>query len=150
MSQKKVRTNLTANIYVYIVKTGMLKNIFLFIAFVSIFSCNPEETSEITEQVYILKEILVDPGDGSGTFEEVSINSKLTLFSSNSYEIVDGSICQINPEIGIEDNGDLNFIDKKVYSNNCPDYNPQFNLENDILEIYPPCIEACVIRFVKE
>ncbi len=93
-----------------------------------------------------LIETLADPGDGSGKWTPVAANYNSTIkinadntiettgqeFSSvKSYRVVDSEKVEI------------------TFTNNTSTINYRYKVANSILEINPPCIEACGLRYVR-
>ncbi|XCF07480.1 hypothetical protein ABI125_06380 [Tamlana crocina] len=103
-----------------------------------------------------LIEQLMDPGDGSGTFQPVTSNRVFEFFSDGSVT-VNGDMCYITTEIGDKTTGsyvetsesdwndgeisppDCSFEDTKIY----------YQIEGENLILWYQCIEGCGQKFIK-
>lgn len=101
------------------------------------------------EGEWLLKEALVDPGDGSGTFEPVS--SEKTLTFSNGTVTSNGNLCDMSLETGTPTSGTYNLSDSMITAG-CVYAGLPITFEqngNELIVTYP-CVEACKAKFVKQ
>lgn len=102
-------------------------------------SCNEEKTNNIlTDGSWQLKEQLADPGDGSGTYQPV--DSDLALkFLPNGTLLTTVPLCNDGGTGGTYD-------ETKIYAPGCS-FEFNYELIEDVLYLYPPCIEPCGMKF---
>ncbi|WP_298536413.1 hypothetical protein [uncultured Algibacter sp.] len=130
-----------------------------------LFNCSTKETKEIEEEQNLLGkwrliEQLVDPGDGSGTFNSVE-SERIVEFFSDGTVIANGSLCYMSREVGdnsfgvyevtSDDRADTNF-DGIITPENCEfgEFDVYFDLPlSGHLILWYPCIEGCGQKFVK-
>lgn len=91
---------------------------------------------------------LVDPGDGSGEFIAVESDKVLTLYSDSTFES-NGPMCQMGSGTSISSSGTWSEIDMTITPIGCgSDPMPiHFVMEDDLLIVSFPCIEACKEMF---
>ncbi len=119
-----------------------------------IFSCSDDngresETSEFLGK-WKLVESLIDPGDGSGTFEPI-VGDYNIEFLSNGNVVSNYSLCTMNPTSGDRFTAPYFADDNHIIPNNCfPDgYNITYQIEGENLILHYPCIEACAHKFIR-
>lgn len=125
-----------------------MKNLIVYLAFIALlFSCKKEEaTEEVNPPIkYQLTEILVDPGDGSGTFQPVS-SSKVIEFHSNGKVTSNGDVCDLSITANSPFTGSYSFADSSISSANCT---LNFDISSNVLIIHYPCIEPCMGKYEK-
>ena len=98
-----------------------------------------------------LTEVLADPGDGSGTFHQVSSN-KMLEFRTDGTITSNGSICEMSIESGSPSTGTYSLSDSTITSPDCEDsvIKIKFEKEGSSLIVYYPCIEGCMAKYKKE
>lgn len=98
-----------------------------------------------------LTEILSDPGDGSGTYNPVESNRILT-FNTNGSVTSNGSFCNMGIETGTWDSANWSLSDSSITVSDCytDQFSIRFELSENIIELYYPCIEPCGMKFVKD
>ncbi len=98
---------------------------------------------QITEQ-------LVDPGDGSGTYQPVQGN-KTIVFNANGTFYSSGSICSPGDGSGNGSQGNYDSNTQMLTGVNCGvnTIDIYYELSNNELIIIYPCIEACREKFIK-
>ena len=118
-------------------------------------SCSKEEEEVINNDSpaigkWQLKETLFDPGDGSGTYQEVS-SDKTVEFFKNGKVSSNGSLCQVNPATGNPTTGTFSTSDSRIRSDECnEEYNvTRFKVDGDNLFIYQSCIEGCAEKYIR-
>ncbi len=126
-----------------------MKNI-IFCAFIiaTVLSCNKNEEA-VSDLVgtYLLIEVLLDPGDGSGTFESVTSNKTVTLLIDETITS-NGDLCAMSQETSGATAGTYSEADGTISSPNCSDLN--FELNGNELIIDYPCIEPCRAKFLRQ
>ena len=98
-----------------------------------------------------LTEILMDPGDGSGTFHPVN-SKKITEFHSDGTITSNGSICMASDQTNFPGKGTYSLVDSTIYSSDCAKglpLNITFNFEEASLIISYPCDEPCREKYLK-
>jgi len=131
----------------------MKKTLALVVA-ILFFSCS-EPDDKTTDSTLIgkwkLTEILMDPGDGSGTFHPVSSN-KMTEFHSDGTITSNGSICMASGETNFPGSGTYSLMDSTIHSTNCAKglpLNTTFKMAGSSLIISYPCDEPCREKYLK-
>ena len=134
-----------------------MKRIFLYIVFsFFIISCtNKDEDSFMPSEADLISkwkliEMYSDPGDGSGDFETVSSNTIISFYSDNVI-VSNGDLCIMGTNttdgsFGTFTIGTTNTIMPSSCAAEQP-FSMTFVIENSILLIYYPCIEACVEKY---
>lgn len=131
----------------------MNRGIVIFILLGFIFSCNSDDDSNTSERTVIgtwkLTANLMDPGDGSGSFETVD-SEKLISFNADGTVSSNGLLCSMsvdanNPSSGIYTLTDFS-IDADCESMLWP---LSFSINANILIINYPCIEPCQSKYLK-
>lgn len=128
-----------------------MKNSILFFTIISLlFSCN-KDISKVTNGLagkWKLNEILMDPGDGSGTFSTVNSN-KIIEFDNNGNVSSNGSLCDMSIETNISSTGTYSETDSTLKSDNCQSSTIRYELNHNILIIIYPCFESCKAKYIK-
>ena len=142
-----------------------MKNSILCLLALILISCTTDDNKPIIENELLLGtwkviEQLVDPGDGSGTFQPVVSDRTITFLSNGTVE-VNGELCFISLEVGDKEFGTFKIIssneadtqnDGEIVANTCDSlFNKiYFDLpESGNLIIWYQCIEACAQKFSK-
>jgi hypothetical protein len=129
-----------------------MRNILIvFTSITLLFSCAEKDKtdSDLTGK-WKLTEVLVDPGDGSGTFQHVSSN-KILEFHSNGTVTSNGEICYISIDSDSPSNGTYSISASKLYSSNCSDEGIKYQRTGITLVLtYPYCDEPCASKYLKE
>jgi uncharacterized lipoprotein NlpE involved in copper resistance len=107
-----------------------------------------EDTNSPLLGTWELKEILADPGDGSGIFNTVNSNKKLTFYSNRKITS-NGSICDMSVESNISSNGTYTETNSTINSTNCQDSTIKYELTGNTLILLYPCIEGCKAKYIK-
>lgn len=132
----------------------MKKYTFLFLfPFLMAFTCEDDNNYIVTDiellGKWILTAQLLDPGDGSGTFQPVTSNLTLDFLSNGIVHITYGSFCSFN--IQSEDSGTGNYdINTNTINPFCaPEISIEYEIERGDLILYFSCIEACAEKYKK-
>lgn len=131
-----------------------MKKGMIFFALISIlFSCNNEDDNASNTGlvgVWKLTQILADPGDGSGTFMNVSSN-KTIQFNPDGSLTSNGLICDMSIETNVPSSGTYSLTEMTIISTECNNSGLLINFEltSTSLIINYPCFEACRAKYIK-
>lgn len=141
-----------------------MKN-YLFVLYILIFlSCTsdgkPNEETKLLGKWQVIEHLL-DPGDGSGTFQPVTSQRIIEFFLDGSVK-VNGNLCFLTTDIGNEQTGtyeitsdtnaDTTFDGEIIPDGDCNSqfYKIYFDINaNGNLVLWYPCIEPCGEKFKK-
>ena len=131
----------------------MKKSIVLLFIVGILFSCsNIEEKTSVTPPLLVgtwkLKEILFDPGDGSGTFQSVNSNKTL-IFDTTGKVTSNGLIWDMSIGTSASSIGTYSEANSTINSTNCPNLTLNYELNADTLIIIYPYIEPCKAKYIK-
>ncbi|WP_395062722.1 hypothetical protein [Flavobacterium sp.] len=124
---------------------SVLSVLFLFICCSKDKENKSSETAEFIGR-WKLTQVLSDPGDGSGVYQNVTEN-KTIEFLTNGTVVANYSLCSDGNVLTAPYFADENYI----LPNNCfaAGLNIHYQLEGNNLILYYPCIEACSYKFEK-
>ena len=115
-----------------------------------LYSCNQVKTKSDGSNAIIgkwkLTETLADIGDGKGQWAAVPQNDSTSIqFNENgTIESMESGFKAVKAH-QIVDSANLEI----TFQNNQPKINYRYKVQNEILELNPPCIEACGFRYVR-
>jgi hypothetical protein len=116
-------------------------------------SCSKSDDNKNTDLIgkWKLIEVLVDPGDGSGTFQSVS-SEKIIEFLSDGQVKSNGSICDMSTESVSASTGTYSLSDSSINSSNCSNNSLKirFHKKGSTLTISYPCDEGCIAKYSKK
>ncbi|MBN2666961.1 MAG: hypothetical protein JXR67_10645 [Bacteroidales bacterium] len=116
-------------------------------------SCNKSDDNTDCDLIgsWKLIEVLIDPGDGSGTFHSVS-SEKILEFRTDGTVWSNGSICDMSIESVSSSSGTYSLSDSTINSSGCPDtpIKIRFHKVGSTLTVSYPCDEACISKYVKK
>jgi hypothetical protein len=133
-----------------------MKNLFFYLLIIStLVSCNKNnedveviaEVATTTVDNYRLIEILADPGDGSGIFQNVE-SEKIISFYNDGTITSNGELCFMGVESNSPSTGTYSIIDSTISTSNCTNLN--FEISGNELIINYPCFEPCRAKFLKQ
>ena len=130
-----------------------MKKIILF-SFITVFiiSCdrNPENIESELVGKWILKEVLQDPGDGSGVYRPATSN-KIIEFYASGVITSNASLCNMSAETAYPETGTYSLADSTITAPACSQmfFNLRFRQVGSVLYIYYPCIEGCSEKYLK-
>ena len=133
----------------------MQKNIIIIIVLIGILfsSCKSDDVNPNNTLIgnWKLVAILVDPGDGSGTFMPIESDKTIT-FKKNNIITSNGNLCDLSIDADNSTIGTYSFSEMTFNSADCldPNYNYSFEQNGDSLIVYYPCIEACEAKYAKQ
>ncbi len=115
----------------------------LALIFCAVFTgCSEEKINEgLIDRSWHLTEVLADPGNGSGTYQPVDSELVLLFFSNGTFGSTE-SLCNNNETGGTYDS-------TRIYPSGC-DYSMTYELIEETLYVYPPCIEPCGMKYLAE
>jgi hypothetical protein len=102
--------------------------------------------------VWHLKEVLTDPGDGSGRFFKVTSDKTIQFFEDHTVTS-NGNLCDLSIESTVTSTAKYSLVDSSFTSKNCnyTGRNVLFRLQSsDTMLVYIPCFEPCVSKYVKK
>jgi hypothetical protein len=129
----------------------MNKFIVILFSTVVLISCNKSDNknSDLIGK-WKLKEVLSDPGDGSGSFHSVS-SEKVIEFHSNGTVTSNGAICSMAIESNSASSGTYLLPDSTINSANCSTASKiKFHKKGSTLTLNYTCDEACAAKYTKE
>lgn len=126
----------------------MKKSVLLLTLLVLLFSChkNEEELAPASlAGTWKLTEVLVDPGDGSGTFQPVSSNKKIVFINDNKVTS-NGSLCDMSTESNSSTTASYS---EATHTIDCQNRPVQYELNGNTLILSYFCIEGCQAKYIK-
>lgn len=126
----------------------MKKSIVLLPLLALLFSChkNDDELAPASlAGIWKLTEVLVDPGDGSGTFQPVNSNKNI-VFISNNRVTSNGVLCDMSIESDSNTTATYSEANSTI---NCQNFGIKYELNTNFLILFFPCIEGCQAKYVK-
>lgn len=117
-------------------------------------ACTDKESQSNNESLigtWKLNAVLMDPGDGSGTFQAVS-SAKVLMFDEDGTLHSNGSICSLSVDLTQGSDGTYSLADSSIQSASCayPELKLHFEQSGRTLVIDYFCIEACKARYMKQ
>ena len=111
-------------------------------------ACSKTKTNSSTPttsnpQVYLLREVLADPGNGSGTFVPVSSNRTISLYADGTIKS-NGDLCSFSPNANTPSSGMYSYADSTITMSGCTLHFTQ--TANQIIINYF-CIEPCMAKY---
>ena len=125
-----------------------MKTSFAILVILSLFtSCKKNKRDSLTG-TWELKEVLMDPGNGSGVFTAVSSDKNL-VFHTNGNVSSNGIICDMSIESNTSTSGTYSVIDSTIISATCQNLIIKYEVSNDTLILIYPCFEACKAKYTR-
>ncbi|WP_378174939.1 hypothetical protein [Aquimarina sp. SS2-1] len=128
--------------------------ILLLISLLCLPSCSNDDDTisnpELTGRWRLVAQ-LVDPGDGSGTFQPVNSDLELEFLAAGVLRVSNGNLCSL--ALDTEGNSTESYsIDENTITVSCDSWaSLSFEInEEGSLFIYYPCIEGCAQRYQKQ
>ena len=110
-------------------------------------SCKKNDRGSLTG-TWELKEVLMDPGNGSGVFTAVGSDKNL-VFNTNGNVNSNGVICHMSIESNTSTAGTYSEIDSTIISTTCPNLILKYEVSGDTLILIYPCFEPCKAKYIK-
>lgn len=120
----------------------MKKSLFLLLIFnVTLLSCDNDDENNNTDLIGIwrLQELSIDPGDGSGTFQNIDSN-KTIEFKNDGSVTSNGEICDVFGNLTSGSNGTFSEETLMITTSQC---NIRFEKNQNQLIIFNFCEEPC-------
>ena len=125
-----------------------MKISFAILVILSLFtSCKKNKRDSLTG-TWELKEVLMDPGNGSGVFTAVSSDKNL-VFHTNGNVNSNGIICDMSIESNASTSGTYSENDSTIISATCQNLIIKYELSGDTLILIYPCFEACKSKYTR-
>lgn len=128
----------------------MKKILSLLILATIAFACNKDDNNSSNGAIvgqWRLSQILVDPGDGSGTFQPVD-SEKILIFREDSKVISSGTLCYITTESDIVMQSTYSASNKTITSDcSGAPTTITYDIVDGELILYYQCIEACQAKY---
>jgi hypothetical protein len=123
----------------------------VFSSIILVFSCTKQETNDSNLiGRWRLSEVLLDPGNGSGTFQSVS-SSKILEFHSDGTVTSNGEICSMSIDTDSPSIGTYSNSESTIYSSNCSSVGIKYQRSGTTLVLnFPNCDEPCATKYLKE
>jgi hypothetical protein len=116
-------------------KTKILSLAVIFLTANSCSTNSYETSSNLVEGNWKLTEVLIDPGNGSGTFEPATGNKILQFSNDGKLISYGGAICDMSIETGVSSTATYSEINSTI---NCSNYTIKYELnENSLILSYP-------------
>jgi hypothetical protein len=131
----------------------MKKILLLLVVVVVTLSCNKDDDSSNSNSLILgqwkLSHVLIDPGDGSGTFEPVE-SGKTLIFRQDNTVTCNGSLCYITQESDIITESTYSSSNRTITSdcNDAPDTITYDIIDGELI-LYYQCIEACQAKYTR-
>lgn len=130
----------------------MKKSILLLAMLNLLFSCNKNEqelaSNPTLAGTWKLTEVLADIGDGKGTFQTVDSNKNI-VFIGNDKVASNGILCDMSIESNSSTTGTYSEANNTINPSNCKNLTIKYELKNNSLILFYPCIEACQVKYIK-
>ncbi len=113
-------------------------------------SCSDNNEDHESVGKWKLIEQYMDPGDGSGDY--VAVDSEKTLeFFSNGWINTKGTLCNISIDVDEDGNATYSAQDQIIYPKGCSssDMRITYEIKDNYLYLYYPCIEGCGQKYKK-
>jgi len=129
--------------------TIMKKILIACLAVFCLFSCTKQDDDPTPPTLvgqWKLTQVLLDPGDGSGVFKDVTRRKTLS-FTSEGKVGSNGPLCDMNSLLTIA--GDGVYDNSFIYPNQCVGTTLTYKIKGENLIVYYPCIEGCAEKYIK-
>jgi len=125
----------------------MKKTLVILVLLSLIISCKKKDSGSLTG-TWVLKEVLMDSGNGSGVFNAVGSDKNL-VFNTNGNVNSNGVICDMSIESNTSTAGTYSEIDSTIISTACPNLILKYEVSGDTLILIYPCFEPCKAKYIK-
>lgn len=131
----------------------IIRNTLVGLSLLSLVICCTDDEIEKESNLigtWKLKEVLFDPGDGSGEFQPVDINKNIEFLLDGTISS-DQYLCFAGNAAGSPSSGVYILPDSILQIDDCPDtpIPMRFSVQGQSLIISYPCIEPCQEKYVK-
>ncbi len=127
--------------------------VFVSIILLVISACGKEKcgSADCIIDEWKLVEELIDPGNGSGSFQSVSSNKKITFYSNGTFTS-NGEMCSMTNQSGTNHDGVYSTSTGILNPDNCVSTLPlniTYTLSADTLILTYPCFEGCQQKYYR-
>ena len=101
---------------------------------------------------WLLVEELMDPGDGSGTFQPVVSDKEIEFLGNGTFE-ANGDMCSMTNQSGTAHSGVYDTATETFSPDNCISAAPmayRYSVTGDVLILSYPCFESCQQKYVRQ
>ena len=131
-----------------------MKNLALFIVsglLITLFACNKEacEPGDGIVGEWRLVEELMDPGDGSGTFQPIVSDKEIKFNTDGTFE-ANGDMCGLSNQSGTPNSGTYDTSTETFSPDNCMSMAPmsyRYSITGNTLILTLPCICGCQQKY---
>ncbi|MDC8003559.1 lipocalin family protein [Aureisphaera galaxeae] len=128
----------------------MKKACLLVLAMAFFVACKTSQNDNALIGKWKLTEVLVDIGDGSGTYYKAEEEKYITFYEDGSVTTT-GSFCAMGTGDPKATKGTYSVKDGIIESDRCINQvmKTRYSLTDGVLEVLYPCIEACSEKYIK-
>jgi len=131
--------------------TIMKKILIACLAVFCLFSCTKQDDDPTPPTLvgqWKLTQVLLDPGDGSGVFKDVTRGKTLT-FANDGKVGSSSPLCDMNSLLTVA--GDGTYDSSFIFPNDCQidGIKLSYEIKGENLIVYYPCIEGCAEKYIK-
>lgn len=140
-----------------------MKKIIVILALLPLFACEkdseesfiPEDVCGLNTTTWVLTEEYYDPGDGSGEFMATTNSKSITWTNTGTFS-AEGNLCYMGASPDAEVDTSFGIIDTVAQTFTIDACNGstlvlsyELNEDENELLLYYPCIEPCILKFIK-
>ena len=130
-------------------KTKILALAVIILTLISCSKNDDDTSSNLLIGTWKLTEMLIDPGNGSGTFNSVNSNKNL-IFSNGGNLSSNGAICDMSIETNVGSTGTYSEVNSTINSTACPNNTIKYELKgNTLILTYYRCFEPCRAKYTR-
>ena len=130
-------------------KTKILALAVIILTLISCSKNDDDTSSNLLIGSWKLTEMLIDPGNGSGTFNSVNSNKNL-IFSNGGNLSSNGAICDMSIETNVGSTGTYSEVNSTINSTACPNNTIKYELKgNTLILTYLFCREPCRAKYTR-
>ncbi len=114
-------------------------------------TCNCYSSTEAIVGEWLLVEELIDPGDGSGTFQSVTSDKEIKFCDNGTYE-ANASMCMMSNQSDSTTFGTYDTSTETFAPENCMIMAPMayhYSINGDTLILTYPCFEGCQQKYAR-
>jgi hypothetical protein len=130
----------------------MKKIFFAVFSFFLLYSCTSSTEEVALDQTEVgtwqLIEILLNPGDNSGTFQPV-VSAKTVTFDANGTISCRGNLCDLSTNSVTQTTGTYSRINRSIRTSNCNQLQLTYEITANELIINYPFIETCKAKYIR-
>lgn len=114
----------------------------------TIVGCNSAD--DALESRWVITHNLMDPGDGSGTFQPVTTGKVLEFYEDGTVTST-GDLCSLSPNVMSGSSGEYTEIPNVIDPDNCDfgSFPISYQIDVDTLLLSFPCIEPCQEKYLR-